>query len=87
MPIDLQNTKTLNKIFLCFETKHKNTKFKPRFSYAFQQTKHKNQNSNLKSMNKTPYLKPQIATQPQIQQSTPPPTPNPKLPNPPPDPG
>ena len=29
---NLQNTKTFNKIFLCFETKNKNTKLKPRFS-------------------------------------------------------
>ena len=64
---NLQNTKTFNKIFFCFETKHKNTKLKPKFLASMhnqtQNSTHiflcflrnQTQNSNLKSMNKTPY--------------------------------
>ena len=60
-------TKTFNKIFLYFETKHKNTKLKPKFLASMHnQTQYsthiflcflrnQTQNSNLKSMNKTPY--------------------------------
>ena len=62
---NLQNTKTFNKIFLCFETKNKNTKLKPKFlapmHNQIQNSTHiflcflrnQTQNSNLKSMNKT----------------------------------
>ena len=66
MPTKIYKTKkTFNKIFLCFETKHKNTKLKPRFSTPMhnqiQNSNHiflcfmrnQTQNSNLKSMNKT----------------------------------